>query len=167
MIGFSYYAAMGMHDGRLAIHPPDAPISPLGYGIWADGVGLVLDRLHAELPGAPLPVAEYGIGTDDDDLRADYLQRGLTVVHEAIERGIDVRGNFHWTAVDNYEWLHGYDVSFGIMDAIAMCDRVPESFSKRRNHAEPAPLPDYAAIPLMSPVWPAPSRQIPTSTALR
>jgi len=116
MIGFSYYAAMGVHHGRLAIHPPDASNSPLGYGIWADGVGLVLDRLHAELPGAPLPVAEYGIGTDDDDLRADYLQRGLTVVHEAIERGIDVRGIFHWTAVDNYEWLHGYDVSFGIMD---------------------------------------------------
>jgi beta-glucosidase/6-phospho-beta-glucosidase/beta-galactosidase len=31
-------------------------------------------------------------------------------------RGIDVRGLFHWTAVDNYEWLHGYDVPFGIID---------------------------------------------------
>ncbi len=30
--------------------------------------------------------------------------------------GIDIRGFFHWTAVDNYEWLHGYDVSFGIVD---------------------------------------------------
>ena len=31
-------------------------------------------------------------------------------------RGIDVRGFVHWTGVDNYEWLHGYDVSFGIID---------------------------------------------------
>jgi beta-glucosidase len=116
MIGFSYYAAMGVQGGRLAIQPPGAPLSPLGYGIWADGVGLVLSRLHAELPGVPLLVAEYGIGTDDDDLRADYLHRGLAVINEAIERGIDVRGIFHWTAVDNYEWLHGYDVSFGIID---------------------------------------------------
>jgi len=116
MIGFSYYAAMGVRAGRLAIHPPDAPVSPLAYGIWADGVGLVLDRLHTELPGTPLLVAEYGIGTGDDGLRAAYLERGLVVVHDAISRGIDVRGLFHWTAVDNYEWLHGFEVAFGIID---------------------------------------------------
>jgi beta-glucosidase len=116
MIGFSYYAAMGLREGRLGIHPPGAPVSPLVYGIWADGVGLVLDRLHAELPDAPLLVAEYGIGTHDDAERATYLERGLVVVNEAIARGIDVRGLFHWTAVDNYEWLHGFDVAFGIID---------------------------------------------------
>ena len=36
---------------------------------------------------------------------------------QAIARGIDVRGLFHWTAVDNYEWLHGYDCPFGIIDS--------------------------------------------------
>jgi beta-glucosidase len=116
LIGFSYYAAMGVADGRLALHPPGAPVSPLGYGIWADGVGLVLDRLHEELPGTPLLVAEYGIGTADDDQRAAYLERGVEVVHAALDRGVDVRGFFHWTGVDNYEWLHGNDVDFGIID---------------------------------------------------
>jgi beta-glucosidase len=91
-------------------------VSPLGYGIWADGVGEVLDRLHRELPETPLLVAEFGIGTDDDDERAAYLTRGLDVVHDAIGRGVDVRGFFHWTAVDNYEWIFGYDVAFGILD---------------------------------------------------
>jgi beta-glucosidase len=116
MIGFSYYAAMGVKDGRLAVHPPGAPVSPLGYGIWADGVGLVLDRLRAELPNTPLLVAEFGIGTGDDSTREAYLARGLATVNGAIAGGIDVRGLFHWTAVDNYEWLHGYDVAFGIID---------------------------------------------------
>ena len=116
LLGFSYYAAMGVRAGQLVPHPVDVPISPLGYGIWADGLGLVLDRLHAELPGTPLLVAEYGIGTDDDAERAAYLERGLELVHDAIARGIDVRGFFHWTAVDNYEWLHGDDVRFGIID---------------------------------------------------
>jgi len=116
LIGFSYYAAMGVAAGRMAVHPPDAAISPLGYGIHPDGVGLVLDRLHAELPGTPILVAELGIGTDDDDERAAYLERGLQVVHDALGRGVDVRGLFHWTAVDNYEWTHGYDVRFGIID---------------------------------------------------
>jgi beta-glucosidase len=61
-------------------------------------------------------VAEYGIGTDDDAVRERYLRDGLTIVHEAIGRGVDVRGFFHWTGVDNYEWRHGFDVSFGIVD---------------------------------------------------
>ncbi len=115
ILGFSYYGAMGIREGKLHIHPPDAPLSPLGYGIWAGGLRLVLDRIHEELPGTPVVVAEYGIGTDDDGDRADYLTQGLDIVHDAIARGVDVRGLFHWTAVDNYEWLHGYDVSFGIV----------------------------------------------------
>jgi beta-glucosidase len=116
LIGFSYYSTMGVTDGRLAIHPPGAPVSPLGYGIWADGVGLVIDRLNVEIPGVPVLVAELGIGTDDDEVRARYLARALEVINVAIERGADVRGCFHWTGVDNYEWLHGYDVAFGIID---------------------------------------------------
>ncbi len=116
LIGFSYYSTMGVAAGRIVPHPDGAPVSPLGYGIWADGVGLVLERLSEELPGTPLLVAEYGIGTEDDTQRAAYLARGLEVVNQALAGGADVRGFFHWTAVDNYEWRHGYDVAFGLMD---------------------------------------------------
>jgi beta-glucosidase len=115
-IGFSYYAALGVRAARIVPHPPDALCSPLGYAIWADGLGLVLDELHAAVPGVPLLVAEYGIGTDDDAQRTRYLERGLEVTRAALARGLDVRGFFHWTAVDNYEWLHGYDVKFGLID---------------------------------------------------
>jgi beta-glucosidase len=116
MVGFSYYAAFGIAGGKIVPHPPGAALSPLGYGIWPDGLGLVLDRLHDELPDVPLLVAEYGVGTDDDAVRAAYIQRGLEITHDALARGIDIRGFFHWTGVDNYEWLHGYDVAFGIID---------------------------------------------------
>jgi beta-glucosidase len=116
LFGFSYYATMGVQSGEIVIHPPDAVISPLGYGIWADGLGIVLDDIHAALPDTPILIGEYGIGTHDDDLRARYLTRGLEVTEEAMARGIDVRGFFHWTAVDNYEWLHGFEVPFGIID---------------------------------------------------
>jgi len=127
LIGFSFYSTTGIRKGALVPYPEDAPVSPLGYGIWADGLGPVLDRLHEVVPGTPLLVAEYGIGTSDDSQRAAYLLRGLQVTNDAIARGIDVRGLFHWTAVDNYEWLHGYDVQFGIIDRdrnIRPCARV-------------------------------------------
>jgi len=116
IVGFSYYSTLGVRDGQIAVHPPGAPVSPLGHGIWADGLRLVIDRLHRELPGTPLLVAEYGIGTSDDAVRADYLARGLAIANDAIARGVPLRGFFHWTAVDNYEWNHGYDVAFGIID---------------------------------------------------
>jgi beta-glucosidase len=116
LIGFSYYSTIGIRQGQMVPYPSGAPVSPLGYGIWADGLGLVLDRLHQMVPGTPLLVAEYGIGTSDDSERVAYLERGLQVTSDAIARGVDVRGFFHWTAADNYEWLHGYDVQFGIMD---------------------------------------------------
>jgi beta-glucosidase len=107
---------MGVRQGARVAYAPDVPLSPLGYGIWAEGLRLVLDRLHRMLPGTPLLVADYGIGTCDDEERADYLERGLRVTNDAIARGIDGRGLFHWTAVDNWEWLHGYDLQFGIID---------------------------------------------------
>ena len=116
IIGFSFYSTLGVREGAIDRFPEEAPISPLGYSIWAPGLDRVLRRLHEELPGAPLLVAEYGVGTDDDDLRADYLRQGLAIVNEAIGRGVDVRGLFHWTGVDNYEWLLGHDVHFGIID---------------------------------------------------
>jgi beta-glucosidase len=62
-----------------------------------------------------LLIAEYGIGTADDEARSAYLAAGLDITHAALERGIDIRGFFHWTAVDNYEWLHGFDLEFGII----------------------------------------------------
>ncbi|HEX4019196.1 MAG TPA: family 1 glycosylhydrolase [Frankiaceae bacterium] len=116
LIGFSYYLTFGVREGAFAPYPPDAPRSPLGYAVSSDGLRLVLERLHAEVPGVPLLVAEYGIGTDDDAMRAEYLREGLQITNDAIARGIDVRGFFHWTGVDNYEWLHGFDVAFGVID---------------------------------------------------
>jgi beta-glucosidase len=116
LIGFSYYATIGVRAGRIVRYPEEAPVSPLGYAIWPGGLDLVFNRLAEELPSTPLLLAEYGLGTDEDSERAAYLEEGLAVVQGALARGVDVRGLFHWTAVDNYEWLHGYDVKFGLLD---------------------------------------------------
>lgn len=117
LLGFSYYNALRVGaDGRFLPHPPDAAVGPMGYAPWPAGLGEVLHRLADEHPDMPLLVDECGIGTGDDERRADYLRDCLTEVERALDDGIDLRGFFHWTAVDNYEWLHGYGVQFGLFD---------------------------------------------------
>jgi beta-glucosidase len=114
LVGFSYYNATGIDaEGGITPYPPDARVGPMGYAPWSEGLALVLRRLGDELPGRPLLICEHGVGTADDAWRCDVLRTSLAVVESAIDDGIDVRGFFHWTGVDNYEWNHGFDVQFG------------------------------------------------------
>jgi beta-glucosidase len=114
LIGFSYYSATGISDeGSIVPYPVNGRVGPMGYAPWSEGLAVVLHRLHDKLPGRPLLICEHGVGTDDDEWRCDVLRESLSYVEDAIADGIDVRGFFHWTGVDNYEWNHGFDVQFG------------------------------------------------------
>ncbi len=122
LVGFSYYCALTMFADDTSPYPADARVGPMGYAPWPEGLGLVLRRLAEELPGRPLLVDECGFGTDDDEWRTSLLRDSLEQVEMAIDDGIDIRGLFHWTGVDNYEWDFGFDVAFGLFDR----DRSPK-----------------------------------------
>jgi len=116
-LGFSYYSAIGVRgDGSVGPWPVNGRPGPQGYVRWAEGFAHVLERLGADHPGRQLLVGEAGIGTDDDSERKGYVEDVLGHVHDAIKGGIDVRGLFWWTGVDNYEWHQGYDLRFGLFD---------------------------------------------------
>lgn len=117
LVGFSYYfsATVGA-DGKLGPYPPGAEVGLMGYVPWSGGLGLVLDRLARELPGRPLLVSEHGVGTHDDEMRSAFLKESLGVVSDRLTAGLDIRGFFHWTGVDNYEWNRAFDVPFGLFD---------------------------------------------------
>lgn len=116
-LGFSYYSAIGVAgDGSITRWPVGGRPGPLGYVPWAEGLGHVLQRLSEDHPGRPILISEVGIGTDDDAERTGFTEDVLGVVGDALTGGIDVRGLFWWTGVDNYEWHHGYDVRFGLFD---------------------------------------------------
>ncbi|MEJ7584800.1 MAG: family 1 glycosylhydrolase [Acidimicrobiales bacterium] len=117
LVGFSYYNALGVGpDGSFHPYPGDARVGPLGYAPWSEGLGLVIQRLAEEVPDKGLLVGEHGIGTTDDGWRTSFLRDSLGFVEQAVADGIDLRGFFHWTAIDNYEWRHGFDVPFGLFD---------------------------------------------------
>ena len=54
-------------------------------------------------------------GTVEDPLRVDYYRRHLTAAYRAMERGVDLRGYFAWSLLDNYEWACGYSKRFGLI----------------------------------------------------
>ncbi|MFN8641171.1 MAG: family 1 glycosylhydrolase [Candidatus Binatia bacterium] len=60
-------------------------------------------------------VTENGIGTTDDGERHDYVRRALAGVERCLRDGIDVRGYFYWSLMDNFEWLFGYGPRFGLV----------------------------------------------------
>jgi beta-glucosidase len=136
IIGFSYYSATGVDsEGNIVPYPPSARVGSMGYAPWSEGLAIVLHRLHDELPGRPLLICEHGVGTDDDDWRCDILRESLSVVERARDDGVDVRGFFHWTGVDNYEWNHGFDVQFGCFTR----DREPRGSAELlRSYASPS-----------------------------
>lgn len=65
-----------------------------------EGLLAGLERLRDK----PCYITENGLATNDDRWRIVYLALHLSAVHEAIQRGVDVRGYMHWSLMDNYEW---------------------------------------------------------------
>ena len=88
----------------------------LGWEPYPDGLLFNLRRLKREFPTKPIFITENGIGTGDDEWRQKYLIHHLKRVHQAIGEGIDVRGFFEWSLMDNFEWAEGYSSRFGLYE---------------------------------------------------
>jgi beta-glucosidase len=94
------------------------PRTEMGWEIDADGLYDVLTRVARDYPPLPLYITENGAafpeGTADPD-RVAYLDAHLRAAHRAIEDGVDLRGYFVWTLMDNFEWAYGYSKRFGLI----------------------------------------------------
>jgi beta-glucosidase len=105
----------------------DVPIN--GYPVTAFDWPVVPDALHEMLTGLrdtyrdvlpPILITENGCSASDepgrpDHDRIDYLDGHLRALHRAIEDGVDVRGYFVWSLLDNFEWAEGFDQRFGLV----------------------------------------------------
>jgi beta-glucosidase len=105
------------------LQPPGAR-TMMQWAVDATGLRDVLSRLGREHPDLPLIVAENGAAYDDyvdptgrirDTERIDYVRSHLAEVRRAIAEGVDVRGYFVWSLLDNFEWSYGYSRRFGIV----------------------------------------------------
>lgn len=65
--------------------------------------------------GKPVYITENGIPDRHDELRGGYIIQHLTMLHRAIQDGVPIKGYFYWSLTDNFEWIEGYSLRFGLI----------------------------------------------------
>jgi len=117
-IGLNYYSRYHV-KGQLNPQEPfifetrqEDVQTDMPYPIYPEGFYRALHTIS--LLDKPIYVTENGIADDDDDQRAMFIRRYLYAMHRAIHDGLDIRGYFYWTLMDNFEWSEGYKMKFGL-----------------------------------------------------
>jgi beta-glucosidase len=108
-----------------AVRQPRATYTETGWEVFAQGLTDTLVSVTERYGKLPLYVTENGAAFFDpptaetdrvhDPLRVDYLRKHIRAIHAALRRGVDVRGYFVWSLLDNLEWSLGYSKRFGIV----------------------------------------------------
>jgi beta-glucosidase len=108
----------------VVLHPIPGPVTAMDWPVDPDGLREILVRLRREYGNPPVFVAENGAAYPDqvapdgavhDPERIAYIREHLTAVHEALAEGVDLRGYFVWSLLDNFEWAAGYAKRFGLV----------------------------------------------------
>ncbi len=100
------------------------PTTAMDWEVQPDALTRLLLRLQEEYAAPPMYITENGAAYDDvisrdgtveDPERTAYVAAHLRAVHAAMEAGVDVRGYFVWSLLDNFEWAYGYEKRFGLV----------------------------------------------------
>jgi beta-glucosidase len=103
---------------------PRSEYTDMGWEVCAPAIRRVLNRINKEYKVPPIYITENGAAYPDsihadgkihDERRLEYLRRHIIQVRLAMQDGIDVRGYFVWSLLDNFEWGHGYAKRFGLI----------------------------------------------------
>ncbi|MDE1970337.1 MAG: glycoside hydrolase family 1 protein [Patescibacteria group bacterium] len=111
-IGLNHYFHYCIHQG--AICNNKAKKSDLGWELYPEGIYHVLKDL--ELYRKPIYITENGLADAEDMYRAWFIKETLYHIHRAIQEKVDVRGYFHWSLLDNFEWAEGFWPRFGLVE---------------------------------------------------
>jgi beta-glucosidase len=80
--------------------------------------------------GLPIYITEHGTASSDEDFRIRDLTAHLLELHAAINQGVDVRGFFYWSLLDNFEWQFGYSKKFGLLSVEFTDENLPRKMTR-------------------------------------
>ncbi len=94
--------------------PEGAELTQMDYEFYPEALEHVLRKVAGDFKG-DLIVTENGIATADDSRRVEFIRRALSGVEACVKDGLPVKGYFHWSLMDNFEWQKGYSMTFGLI----------------------------------------------------
>ncbi len=114
LLGFT--PCFGTFDFGACVPPLDESylVPDMDYEHDPAGLTWVLTDYAKRWPDLPMTVTEAGIATKVGKRRAEIIVRELEAINEAIKQGADVRGYYHWSLTDNFEWALGFIPRFGL-----------------------------------------------------
>ncbi len=112
---------VGVQNYERIVYGPDGPVAPaddavmneMGTAVEPASLAGAVEYAHA-VSGVPVLVTEHGVSIADDEGRAGFMERSLEGLREAMDAGVRVRGDCHWTLMDNFEWIFGYGHQLGL-----------------------------------------------------
>jgi beta-glucosidase len=124
-----YQRVIAWHDDAAAPfgvgeQPAEPATTSFGWSVIPDSLFAVLTRVARDFTALPLYVTENGASFDDyvdpngdvlDSERVEYFAGYLAAAGRAIEAGVDLRGYYAWSFLDNFEWAEGYSKRFGLV----------------------------------------------------
>ena len=126
-LGINYYTRAvyqaDEHEVFSQVSLKDVSLTDMGWEIYPQGFSDLLISLNEKYTLPPIYITENGAAMPDniidgkveDEHRVAYYQSHLNAVNTAIESGVDIRGYFAWSLLDNLEWAEGYLKRFGIV----------------------------------------------------
>ena len=113
-IGFNYYFT-DYYTGLLKRENPKTPLNDMGWYMEPEGLYPLLLRIWARYK-KPIIITENGVADQSDQYRRWWLEESIVAMQRAISEGVKIKGYFHWSLTDNFEWSDGWWPRFGLVE---------------------------------------------------
>jgi len=114
-IGFNYYFT-DYYTGVMERHDPAVPINDLGWYMEPEGLYPLLMRVWSRAKGKPIIITENGLPDAEDKYRRWWIEESIVAMERALSEGVNLRGYYHWSLLDNFEWDNGWWPKFGLVE---------------------------------------------------
>ncbi len=112
-VGFNYYFT-DYYNGVGKRQNPKAPLNDLGWYMEPEGLYPLLIRAWKHY-GKPIFITENGLADMNDEHRRWWIEESIVAMERALSEGVELKGYFHWSLLDNFEWKYGWWPKFGLV----------------------------------------------------